>query len=77
MSNSYDEFLRRMIWYREKMKLSQKEVSSLLGKTQSQQSKVELRKTVVSFEMLNGLVNAGWDIDFIITGKTESDGLFM
>ena len=70
MSNSYDEFLRRMIWYREKMKLSQKEVSSLLGKTQSQQSKVELRKTVVSFEMLNGLVNAGWDIDFIITGKT-------
>ncbi len=70
MGNSYDEFLRRMICYREKMKLSQKEVSSLLGKTQSQQSKVELRKTVVSFEMLEGLVNAGWDIDFIITGKT-------
>lgn len=69
MDNSYDEFLRRMIAYREKMNLSQKEVGSLLGKTQSQQSKLELGKTVVSFEALEELVNAGWDIDFIITGK--------
>lgn len=69
MGNNYDKFLQRMIEYRDAMKLSQKEVSGLFGKTQSQLSKMELGKTVISYEILESLQNAGWDIDYMITGK--------
>lgn len=69
MGNNYDKFLQRMIEYRDAMKLSQREVSGLCGKTQSQLSKMELGKTVVSYEILESLLNAGWDIDYMITGK--------
>ena len=58
-----------MIEYRDTMKLSQKDVSGLCGKTQSQLSKMELGKTVISYEILESLQNAGWDIDYMITGK--------
>jgi transcriptional regulator with XRE-family HTH domain len=71
MSNSYDKFLRRLIQYREKLKLTQKEAGTLLGKDQSQLSKMELGKTVVSYEMLENLDGAGWDIDYLVTGKEK------
>lgn len=58
-----------MIEYRDAMKLSQKDVSGLCGKTQSQLSKMELGKTVVSYEILESLRKSGWDIDYMITGK--------
>lgn len=71
MSNNYDKFLRRMIQYREGLHLTQKDVSSFFGKDQSQFSKMELGKTVVSYEILESLKNVGWDIDYIITGKEK------
>jgi transcriptional regulator with XRE-family HTH domain len=51
------------------MKMSQKEMGDRLGKTQSQLSKLELRKTVIPFEMLESIQNAGGDVDYIVTGK--------
>lgn len=71
MSNSYERFLCRMVQYREKLQLTQKDVSGLFGKDQSQFSKMELGKTVVSYEVLESLRGAGWDIDYIVTGKEE------
>lgn len=40
--------------------------------SQSQYSKLELGKTVISYNVLNELKNHGWDIDFIITGNSFS-----
>lgn len=71
MSNSYERFLRRMIQYRDKMKMSQQEVGELFGKTQSQLSKMELGKTVFSYQILESLLSDGWDIDYVITGKRQ------
>lgn len=68
MSNSYDKFLRRMIGYRKNLHLTQEETSRLLGKNQSQFSKMELGRTVVSYEVLERLQGAGWDVDYIVTG---------
>ncbi len=73
MGNSYDEFLCRLTRYRENVNLTQKDVSKLFGKDQSQFSKMELGKTVVPFEVLQGLKDAGWDIDYIITGREKID----
>lgn len=71
MSNSYDDFLRRFVLYRTRMNMSQEEMGKLLGKTQSQLSKIELRKTVVSFDMLENLQSNGWDVDDMIIGKEQ------
>lgn len=51
--------------------MTQKDVGNLFGKDQSQFSKMELGKTVVSYEVLESLNSAGWDIDYIITGKEK------
>lgn len=71
MSNDYDKFLCRMVEYREKLHLTQKDVGNFLRKDQSQFSKMELGKTVVSYEILESLRGKGWDIDYIITGKEK------
>ena len=71
MSNDYDKFLCRMVEYREKLHLTQKDVGNFLRKDQSQFSKMELGKTVVSYEILESLRGTGWDIDYIITGKEK------
>ena len=63
MSNDYDKFLCRMVEYREKLHLTQKDVGNFLGKDQSQFSKMELGKTVVSYERLESLRGTGCDID--------------
>lgn len=70
MSKAYEDFLRRMNAYRDERNLTQTEVSNLIGKTQSQFSKMELGKTVVPYEVLEKLQNVGgWDIDYILIGK--------
>lgn len=71
MSNRYDDFLRRFVSYRTKMNMSQEEMGRLLGKTQSQLSKIELRKTVVSFDILESLQGIGWDVDDMVIGKEQ------
>lgn len=60
-----------MVEYREKLHLTQKDVGNFLGKDQSQFSKMELGKTVVSYEILEGLREKDWDIDYMITGKEK------
>ncbi|MBD5456830.1 MAG: helix-turn-helix domain-containing protein [Lachnospiraceae bacterium] len=72
MSDSYERFLRRMIQYRDQMKMSQQEVGGLFGKTQSQLSKMELGKILFSYQILESLLNDGWDIDYMITGKVQA-----
>ena len=59
MSDSYERFLRRMIQYRDQMKMSQQEVGGLFGKTQSQLSKMELGKILFSYQILESLLNDG------------------
>lgn len=71
MSNSYDGFLRRINQYRIQLNLTQAETSNLIGKTQSQFSKMELGKTIISYDVLEKLLKAGWDIDYIIIGKEK------
>lgn len=73
MSNNYEKFLSRMIQYRERRHMTQKDVGEIFGKDQSQFSKMELGKTVVSYEILECLDDAGWDIDYLITGKKKID----
>ena len=71
MSNSYRKFIGRLTSYREMMNLSQKDAGCLVGKTQSQQSKMERGETIVSYEILQHMMDAGWDIDFLMTGKNR------
>lgn len=71
MSNKYGDFLCRMNQYRMKMQLTQMEMSDLLGTTQSQFSKMELGKTIVSYDILYELYNTGWDVDYMIIGKEK------
>lgn len=69
MSNIYEEILRRLIQYRMALKLTQTEAGTIIGKTQSQFSKVELGKTVLSYDDLYAMLQAGWDIDYLIVAK--------
>lgn len=69
MCDKYDVFLQRMAEYRNQMDITQVEVSSELGITQSQLSKMELGKTIYSFKVLQYLYAKKWDIDYFITGK--------
>lgn len=69
MSNIYDGILRRLIQYRTALNLTQTDVGMIVGKTQSQFSKMELGKTVLSFADLKAMLQAGWDIDYLIVAK--------
>lgn len=72
MRSSYEDFLCRLSQYRLYLNMTQEETSSVLGITQSQFSKMELGKTIVPYKSLKCLMNEGWDIDYLVTGK-ESD----
>lgn len=69
MRNSYEDFLRRLNLYRQRLNMTQKETSNVLGITQSQFSKMELGKTIMPYRALQHLVNMGWDVDYLVTGK--------
>lgn len=69
MSNIYDRILQRMIEYRDTYDLTQEQVGTMIGKTQSQLSKIELGKTIIAYEDLEELLSADWDIDYLITAK--------
>lgn len=69
MSNIYDGILRRLVQYRIALNLTQTDVGTIVGKTQSQFSKMELGKTVLSFADLKAMLQAGWDIDYLIVAK--------
>lgn len=69
MRRSYEEFLHRLSQYRLYLNMTQEEIGSVLGITQSQFSKMELGKTIVPYRSLKCLMKEGWDIDFLMTGK--------
>lgn len=69
MSNIYDGILRRLVQYRIALNLTQTDVGTIVGKTQSQFSKMELGKTVLSFADLKAMLQAGWDIDYLIVAR--------
>lgn len=71
MSNIYDKILQRMIEYRNSLDLTQEQVGAILGKTQSQFSKIELGKTIISYDDLSLLLRADWDIDYLVTAKPQ------
>lgn len=69
MSDHYDDFLKRLIQYRIKLNMTQERTSQALGITQSQLSKQELGKTIVPYKSLAILLQMGWDVDYLLTGK--------
>ncbi|MGN0365338.1 MAG: helix-turn-helix domain-containing protein [Suilimivivens sp.] len=69
MRSSYEDFLQRLTQYRQRLNMTQEETSKAIGVTQSQFSKMELGKTIVSYKCLQNLVRKGWDIDYLLTGK--------
>lgn len=69
MRSSYEDFLQRLVQYRQRLNMTQEETSKAIGITQSQFSKMELGKTIVSYKCLQRLVSNGWDIDYLVTGK--------
>lgn len=71
MSNHYEEFLKRLVQYRTQLNLTQEKISRELGITQSQLSKQELGKTIMTYKSLVKLMNMGWDVDYLFTGKSS------
>lgn len=69
MNQDYSNMIKRLIQYREKLKLTQLQVSEMLEISQSNYSKVELQKVVLSGVGFSKLYACGWDIDYILTGK--------
>lgn len=72
MCSSYEDFLRRLNQYRQRLNMTQQETSSALGITQSQFSKMELGKTIMPYKALTHLISMGWDVDYLITGQEIS-----
>jgi len=69
MRDSYEEFLQRFVQCRQQKNMTQEDVSNKVGITQSQYSKMELGKIVVSYKCLKILMDSGWDVDYLITGR--------
>lgn len=69
MSNRYEDFLKRLVEYRTQLNMTQENTSESLGITQSQLSKQELGKTIVPYKVLVLLLEMGWDVDYLLTGK--------
>ena len=69
MSNHYEEFLKRLVQYRLQVNMTQEKIGQVLGITQSQLSKQELGKTIMTFHSLCILMDIGWDVDFLFTGE--------
>lgn len=70
MNEYYEDFLKRLIQYRRRLNMTQEVASELLGITQSQLSKQELGKTIVPYKSLVVFAKMGWDVDYLLTGKS-------
>lgn len=74
MRKRYEDFLRRLNQYRLYLNMTQEELSSALGITQSQFSKIELGKTLMPYKTLERLEGMGWNVDYLVTGKNFERG---
>lgn len=70
MNGYYEEFLKRLVAYRNRLNMTQEMTSKALGITQSQLSKQELGKIIVPYKSLACLMKMGWDVDYLLTGKS-------
>lgn len=68
----YQDFLERMDCYRKKLGLTQTELASLAGLSQSQISKRERGINMVPFEMLEVLEERGCDITLLLIGEKQN-----
>lgn len=75
MHSSYEDFLQRLSQYRLYLNMTQEQTSKVLGITQSQFSKMELGKTIVPYKSLECLMKAGWDVDYLVTGKQSAQNV--
>lgn len=71
MSNHYEEFLKRLVQYRLQVNMTQEKIGQVLGITQSQLSKQELGKTIMTFHSLCILMDIGWDVDFLLQESVQ------
>lgn len=71
ISRRYQDFLERMDCYRKKLGLTQTELASLAGLSQSQISKRARGVNTVPFEMLEVLEERGCDITLLLTGEKQ------
>lgn len=72
---NYLEVVERLLLYRNKLKLSQTEMGTLLGVNQSHYSKLEAGIKIISYDSLYSFMNKGGDVQYLLTGKRteESD----
>ena len=74
MGNNYSNVLKRLAAYRKKIGLNQTDITQIIGITQGEYSYIETGRTKLSGEVLKKLYEKGWDIDYIISGKTIECG---
>jgi transcriptional regulator with XRE-family HTH domain len=72
MTISYDQIIKRLCSYRMSLNLTQQKMAPLLGIRQSQYSKMECGEALISYQSLMQMYQKKLDVDFIITGKTNS-----
>ncbi|MFQ7553516.1 MAG: helix-turn-helix domain-containing protein [Blautia marasmi] len=69
MSNAYDKMLNRLNAYRQMQNMSQENMGSVMGITQSHYSKLEKGKKIISGEELYNLKKNNIDVDYLISGR--------
>lgn len=80
--NSYQDVLKRLVAYRKRLGMTQKEIAVEIEVSQEQYSYLENGIIKITDKNLQGFLKNGWDIDYIITGteswnqKTELDDIF-
>lgn len=73
MERDYRETLQRIILHRKICQVSQKRMGEFLGISQSQYSKMELGRLEIPFEVVDSWAQAGWDVDYFVTGRQRLD----
>jgi transcriptional regulator with XRE-family HTH domain len=74
---SYDDIIHRLVEYRKKSALCQKDFSKQISLTQSQLSKIENIEQKLSFHTLQQIrENTSLDIDYLITGVMPARSVF-
>lgn len=68
MSREYDVVCKRLVAYREKLGMSQSQMSKKMGIGQSQYSKMETGKLMFPAEILLEIVDSVYEVDYIVTG---------
>lgn len=71
--SEYENVLKRLVAYRQQIGATQEKMGRLIHVTQSQYSKIELGKIIISYNALSILKAHDWDIDYLITGRRYPD----